>query len=579
MGRLKLSALVLGLLTLGLAVVPVPGAAASDEWKRAYGPYVPGEYSSLPHEMTPEEQTQWQLRRPPPPPSNPPPSPVRNVAEFEPMQGALVRYPLGISYSLVREMSMDVVVYTIVSSETVKNQAIANFTSNGVNMANVQFIIAPTDSIYTRDYGPWGIFDGTNNFAVMDFPYNRPRPNDDAIPGKVSAYLGEPMFTMGLVYGGGNYMTDGLGIAVSTDLVVTENPNKTVSDIKQTAKDFLGIHTFHIVPDTTGTYIKHVDTWVKFLAVDKIMIRRVPPSHPHYQETEAAVSYFSGQFSSYGTPYRIYRVATPNNEPYANSLILNNKILVPIMNSPLDAEAIAAYKAAMPGYTVIGFTGSWVPTDALHCRVMGIPDTGMLYIHHAPVVDDQPTGQPIEIRSTVIAHSGQTLQPGSPALLWKTASAGTYNTVQMAPAGPNEYQGFIPAQAAAGTVQYYIHAADGSGRAENHPFIGAADPHVITIAGGTTPTPPAAPSSLAVTSSSSTQISLSWTDNANNETGFKIERKIGPRGNFVQIATVGANVTTYTDSSVTPGQQHTYRIRATNAAGDSAYSNTASALP
>ncbi len=648
------------------------GTLINEEWKRAYGPYLPGEYSTLPHEMTPEEQLLWDLRRPTPTPSSPPPPPARNVAEFERMQGVLIRYPLGISYSLVREMANDVIVYTIVSSESVKSQAINNFTSNGVNMANVQFVTAPTDSIYTRDYGPWGIFDGTNSFGIIDFTYNRPRPNDDAIPGKVSTYLNEPMFTMGLIYGGGNYMSDGMGIAVSTDLVVSENPGKTVSDITQIVKDFLGVHTYHIVPDTTGTYIKHVDTWVKFLGVNKILIRQVPPSHPQYAETEAAVAYFASQTSSFGTPYQIYRVNTPNDEPYANSLILNNKVLVPIMNSSWDDDAIAVYQAAMPGYQVLGFTGSWLSTDALHCRVMGIPDTAMLYIYHNPVVTDQQAGQPIAVNAKVIPYSGQTLQPNSPAIFWKTSPTGTYTTASMAVLSGNEYRGFIPAQASAGKVYYYIHAADASGRSENHPFIGGPDPHVITVVGGgadvqpptvpqnlvatpvsssqisltwnastdnvgvvgynvqrdrndmatatgtayndiglgagTTHTytvqafdaagnssgksaqasattlpggggPPAAPSNLTATSISTTQIDLAWMDNANNETAFKIERKIGPRGGFEQIATVGANVNTYSDTSLTSAQAHFYRVRATNGNGDSSYSNTASAIP
>ncbi|MCI0590483.1 MAG: fibronectin type III domain-containing protein [Gammaproteobacteria bacterium] len=70
-------------------------------------------------------------------------------------------------------------------------------------------------------------------------------------------------------------------------------------------------------------------------------------------------------------------------------------------------------------------------------------------------------------------------------------------------------------------------------------------------------------------------MNLSWTDNSSNETRFKIERKTGPRGKFVQIATVGANVTTYQNTGLTAGTSYFYRVRANNASGDSTYSNTA----
>src|SRR5207237_3246233 len=94
-----------------------------------------------------------------------------------------------------------------------------------------------------------------------------------------------------------------------------------------------------------------------------------------------------------------------------------------------------------------------------------------------------------------------------------------------------------------------------------------------------TPTPtPAAPTNLAATAASSSQINLSWTDNSNNETGFKIERSTNAGVTFTQIATVGANVTTYPNIGLTPLTAYSYRVRASNSAGDSDYSNTATAI-
>lgn len=84
--------------------------------------------------------------------------------------------------------------------------------------------------------------------------------------------------------------------------------------------------------------------------------------------------------------------------------------------------------------------------------------------------------------------------------------------------------------------------------------------------------PPAAPSGLAASAASATQINLSWTNNATNQTGFKVERS--PDGiTFAQIGTTGAAATTYPDNAVLPLNTYYYRVRATNSAGDSAYSN------
>lgn len=87
--------------------------------------------------------------------------------------------------------------------------------------------------------------------------------------------------------------------------------------------------------------------------------------------------------------------------------------------------------------------------------------------------------------------------------------------------------------------------------------------------------PLAAPSNLsATTNGTSTGAVLSWTDNATNEDGFKIERHDTVIKTFSEIVSFGAGVTTYTDPGLSPGT-YIYRVRAFNSGGFSAYSNLA----
>ena len=92
----------------------------------------------------------------------------------------------------------------------------------------------------------------------------------------------------------------------------------------------------------------------------------------------------------------------------------------------------------------------------------------------------------------------------------------------------------------------------------------------------TPPAPPAAPSSLTATAVSSSQINLAWMDNAANEEGFKIERSTDGM-NFSPLVTVGANVTGYSDTGLSPSTTYYYQVYAYNAAGNSGHSNTANA--
>jgi subtilisin len=89
--------------------------------------------------------------------------------------------------------------------------------------------------------------------------------------------------------------------------------------------------------------------------------------------------------------------------------------------------------------------------------------------------------------------------------------------------------------------------------------------------------PPNPPSGLSGSASSASVIALNWTDNSSNETGFKIERKTGVSGTYSQIATVGANVTTYSNTGLSEGTTYYYRVRAYNLVENSSYSSEVSA--
>lgn len=135
-------------------------------------------------------------------------------------------------------------------------------------------------------------------------------------------------------------------------------------------------------------------------------------------------------------------------------------------------------------------------------------------------------------------------------------------------AAPNFY--FIPNVSWVGTTSFTFHATDGQANSA------AA---TVTITVQPTTTVPGMPLNLTAQAISTSQINLTWNDNSNNEDGFVIERANG--SNWTQVGSVGPSYGPYTVTFSNTGLQsnktYTYRVRAFNVIGNSAYSNTASA--
>lgn len=185
---------------------------------------------------------------------------------------------------------------------------------------------------------------------------------------------------------------------------------------------------------------------------------------------------------------------------------------------------------------------------------------------------------------TIIKGGGATVPPAPQnlaatpgnaqvSLTWSASSGATSYNVKRSTTSGGPYTiianptatSHLDTTVANGTTYFYVVSALNA--------VGESADSTQASATPSAPTVPAAPSNLTL-STSKKKIRLNWSDNSNNETGFKIERSTDGV-NFTQIIVVAANTITYQNTGLTSGVRYYYRLRATNAAGDSSYSNTA----
>jgi hypothetical protein len=216
---------------------------------------------------------------------------------------------------------------------------------------------------------------------------------------------------------------------------------------------------------------------MKILNEETILVKEVPPGHAHYAQLEANVATLATLTNCYGRPYRIVRVycgslGGSHVAAYTNSMILNHKVFVPLYGISTDSAAIAAYEAAMPGYEVLGYTGSWLSDDAIHCRTMEIHDREMLVVDTDPLQDLETNAGPYTVRAYIDDRSDAGLAAESLLVYWRLAGSQDFAAVPLqATAHPDSFDASIPAQADSSTVDYYVFAKDLSGRGSTRPPI------------------------------------------------------------------------------------------------------------
>ncbi len=449
-------------------------------------------------ELLPQQETEWEAARTKamlagggwskrsadPPPTGP----IRNCAEWEPTSGVLVRYPLGLPYSLLRDFDDVTTIHLIVSSSQYSN-ARNNLVANGVDTSKVEYLVEANNSIWARDYGPWFVFDGNGDIGIIDHTYNRPwRPDDNLIPVAFGAQQRIPVYSHDMFHTGGNYMTDGAHFSMSTDLVYNEaavGSGMTEAEVDQLMSNYYGISTYNVITDIASGGIHHIDTWGKFLDEETILIKEVWASHYTYSNLEQRATLIASLPSSTGRNYQVHRVYCQNmggGEPasYTNSIILNDRIYIPLFgNTTQDNAAMIAYQTAAPGYQVRGYSHSgWLTDDALHCRAKGVIDSGMLRVAHTPIGTEREG--PVTVEALVDDRS----ETGIASVdLHYRYSGGSWQTTPMSFTGSDYYQGVIPEPFVTTLVDYYIQAEDSSGRIEGMPRTEPAAWYTFSITG------------------------------------------------------------------------------------------------
>jgi agmatine/peptidylarginine deiminase len=432
---------------------------------------------------------------------------VRVAAEWEPVTGVLIGWPPKLPRALVINMAKDLDLYVTVANKAGRRRAHKAFSDWEIDPARVHFIITVQGDGYylSRDWGPVAVFDARGKSRLVDGRYvdypaaiagsSRPLASlsqhfglnytlDDTAPAAVAKELGWPRVELPVALTGGNLLFDGMGSAFATQILVDENAGMGITHDKLLfiLKKELGVVRFHVVPNFEGGEggIQHIDCLLKLLDEERILIKRTPDDHPDFLRIEAIVAELATLTNPYGRPYTLLRIDTPRYDRndlanYTNSIILNRKIYVPLFGIPGDQRALNVWRAAMPGYQVLGFAldKSLIDLrymDAIHCRTRAVWDSKMLRMTHKRIDGHTPSARGYRVEAEIRDYSGEGLIEDRLRLRWRTAGDHKWAEVSLKPDGTaNTFGATIEGVRAGQSVEYYLSAASRSGRKESLP--------------------------------------------------------------------------------------------------------------
>jgi agmatine deiminase len=433
--------------------------------------------------------------------TTPPSLPVRNMGQWEEIQALTITWRSyeSVLREIVRAARKETVVIitcntTSGSSSYKDSTAIKTYlTAGGVPLTNIRFNPTTSDAVWIRDYGANPCYlNDVDSLILVDWKYNRPtRVRDDTVPRSIARMLNIPLYETTvnpnqLIHTGGNYMTDGLHTAFSSELVLDENPTKTEVQINQIMNDFMGINRY--IKMTTLPYdgIHHIDMHMKLLNEETLLIGQYPAGTADGPQIEANLAYILANYNSvFGTPYKIVRIPQPPDQlsgytypdaggnylTYANATIINKTVIVPQYYTTYDTTALRIWRDAMPGYTVVGINSNSTisASGSLHCITHSVGVTDPLLIVHQNLPNTTNTIVPYQVDARIQHKTG--IQYATLYYTTDTASV-PYTAVSMTLTSVvnNTWTGFIPAQSSGTHVYYYIKAHANSGKEQVRPM-------------------------------------------------------------------------------------------------------------
>lgn len=282
---------------------------------------------------------------------------------------------------------------------------------------NVRVVEMSTNDSWMRDIGPTYVVNGKGERRGIQWDFNAwgglvdglyfPWDRDDQVAGKICEFHRDDSYKAGITLEGGAFHTDGEGTLYTTAeclLHPSRNPHLTKGEIEQVLKDHLGLEKVIWLPE--GLYDDetngHIDNLLHIVKPGEVVLSWTDDENdPQYEISRRAHAALSAATDAKGRKIKIHKIHIPgplyftaeeaagidmsdgmNREAgermagsYANFLITNGRIILPLLDPKWDDKAKAVLQEACPDYEIVGVPAREILLGGgnIHCITQQVP--------------------------------------------------------------------------------------------------------------------------------------------------------------------------------------------------------------
>ena len=333
----------------------------------------------------------------------------RMPAEWEPHEGTWIAWPHnkdhwpgkfgpipGVFAEMIASLTQSEKVFLLVNDKALEAAARKEIAEKNATLDQVEFVHIPTDTSWTRDYGPIFVRNEKNKLVITDWIFNswggkyKPWNHDDVVPKRIVRQCGLPCVEPGIVLEGGSLEVNGKGTLLTAEqclLNKNRNPQLTRGQIEKYLNDYLGAS--HVVwlnegivgDDTDG----HIDDIARFVNPTTIVCAiEENRRDENYEILQKNFETLKAMRDQNGNPFNV--VAMPMPAPviyggqrlpasYMNFYIANDIVLVPTFRCRKDKEVLGFFAKLFPQRAIeaIDCTDLIWGLGAIHCSTQQQP--------------------------------------------------------------------------------------------------------------------------------------------------------------------------------------------------------------